>query len=81
MVSDELGTRKRLLLQRSAFIVQSSVVRSLRPCLGQGAFRRARVGRVRSLAILSILRECFPVVPRLRTIEGRGCYSSSSEAC
>jgi len=31
-VSDELGTRKRLLLQRSAFIVQSSAVRSLRPC-------------------------------------------------
>ena len=30
--------------------------RSLRPCLGQGASWRARVGRVRSLAILSILR-------------------------
>ena len=29
---------------------------SLRPCLGQGASRRARVGRVRSLACLSILR-------------------------
>ena len=32
-----------------------SPLRSLRPCLGQGAFRRARVGRVRSLAFLSIL--------------------------
>ncbi len=29
--------------------------RSLRPCLGQGASRRARVGRVRRLNILSIL--------------------------
>jgi hypothetical protein len=28
----------------------------LRPCLGQGASRRARVGRVRSLAILNSLR-------------------------
>jgi len=28
---------------------------SLRPCLGQGASRRARVGRVRSPAFLSIL--------------------------
>ena len=34
----------------------SSPLRSLRPCLGQGASRRARAGRVRSLAILSILR-------------------------
>ena len=29
----------------------------------------ARVGRVRSLAFLSILRECSPVVPCLQTIE------------
>ena len=57
--------------QRSAFIVQSSVVRSLRSCLGQGASLGeeavladsgregevvARDGRVRSLAFLSILR-------------------------
>ena len=28
---------------------------SLRPCLGRGAFRRARVGRVRSLNFLSLL--------------------------
>jgi hypothetical protein len=33
-----------------------SPLRSLRPCLGQGASRRARVGRVRSLDILSILQ-------------------------
>ena len=32
-------------------------VRSLRPYLGQGASRRARVGRVRRLAFLSILRK------------------------
>jgi hypothetical protein len=31
------------------------VLHSLRPCLGQGASRRARVGRVISLAFLSIL--------------------------
>jgi hypothetical protein len=35
----------------------ASPLRSLRPCLGQGASRRARVGRVRSLAFLSILLE------------------------
>jgi hypothetical protein len=34
-----------------------SPLRSLRPCLGQGASRRARVGRVRSLVFLSILRD------------------------
>ena len=33
---------------------------SLRPCLGQGASQRARVGRVKSLVFLSILRERFP---------------------
>ena len=33
------------------------VISSLRPCLGKGASRRAGVGRVRSLAFLSILRE------------------------
>ena len=57
-------------LQRSAFIVQSSVVRSLRPCPRNGAAQgkesaladsgwagevAAGVGRVRSLAFLSIL--------------------------
>ena len=33
----------------------ASPLRSLRPCLGKGASRRARVGRVRSLDFLSIL--------------------------
>ena len=33
----------------------ASPLRSLRPCLGQGASRRAGVGRVRSLVFLSIL--------------------------
>jgi hypothetical protein len=37
-------------------VCTSSPPRSLRPCLGQGASRRARVGRVRSLAFLSILK-------------------------
>jgi hypothetical protein len=56
----------------------------LRPCLGQGASQgeesiladsgregeiTAGVGRVRSLACLSILRECAPVVPYVGTIE------------
>ena len=39
---------------RSA-VCTSSAPHSLRPCLGQGASRRARVGRVRSLTFLSIL--------------------------
>ncbi len=34
-------------------------VSELRPCVGQGASRRARVGRVRSLAFLSILSAVF----------------------
>jgi hypothetical protein len=41
----------------------------LRPCLGQGASRRAKVGRVRSLAILSILRGCFALVQDGQVIE------------
>ena len=32
--------------------------RSLRPCLRNGASRRARVGRVRRPAVLSILHNC-----------------------
>ena len=36
---------------------------SMRPCLGQGASWRARVGRVRSLAILSVLRKRYLVMP------------------
>ena len=42
---------------------------SLRPCLERGASWRAKVGRVRSLAFLSALRRCTPVVLYLRTIE------------
>ena len=57
---------------------------SLRPCLGQGASQgveavladsgregeiSARVGRVRNLAFLSILRERSPVVLHVWTIE------------
>jgi hypothetical protein len=38
--------------------------RSLRPCLGQGASWRARVGRVRRVAFLSILWDCSSVVPQ-----------------
>jgi hypothetical protein len=41
----------------------------LRPCLGQGASRRARVERVRSPSFLSILWECFSVVADLWAIE------------
>jgi len=33
----------------------ASALRSLRSCLGKGAYRRARVGRVRSLVFLSTL--------------------------
>jgi len=60
----------------SAFIVQSSVVRSLRPCMGQGASLgeetvladsgragevAAGVGRVRTVAFLSILHGVLPL--------------------
>jgi len=40
---------------------------SLRPCLGQGAFRRARVGQVRRLASLSILCAVPAPSPRVRS--------------
>jgi len=40
-------------------VCTSSSLRSLRPCLGQGASRRARVGRVRNLAFLSSLLDRF----------------------
>ncbi len=42
---------------------------SLRPCLERGASWRARIGRMRSLAFLSILRQYIPVGLHLRTIE------------
>ncbi len=68
----------------------------LRPCLGQGASLgeeavladsgragevAARVGRVRHPAFLSILPECCPVVPHVRTIKVFVCQRSSSAAC
>jgi len=37
----------------------------LRPCLGQGASRRARVGRVRNLAFLSNLLERSSLAPHV----------------
>jgi hypothetical protein len=43
--------------------------RLLRPCLGQGAPRRARVGRLGSLAFLSLLPEHFPLVQGVQAIE------------
>ena len=45
----------------------------LRPCLGKGASRRARVGWVRSPAFLSILQGCFPIVPHVRNSEVLAC--------
>ncbi len=54
---------------------------SLRPCLGEGASRRARVGRVRSLAFLSILREGSFVVLRVQIIEVLTCSNSVPAAC
>ena len=56
------------------------LLHSLRPSLGQGASRRARVGWVRRTNFLSILRECFPVVPHVRTIEALRCQHSLSIA-
>jgi hypothetical protein len=74
----------------------SSLLRSLRPCLRNGASQgeeavladsgregeiTAGVGRVRSLAFLSILEECSPAAPQVRTIEGLACRHSFSETC
>ena len=53
---------------RSA-VCTSSALHSLRPCLGQGASRRARVGRVRSLAFLNSLLDAT-ISPR-RSISGQ----------
>ena len=41
----------------------------MRPCLRNGASWRAGVGRVGSLAILSILRGCSPLVPDVQAIK------------
>jgi hypothetical protein len=68
---------------RSA-VLTSSALHSLRPCLGQGASQgdeavladsgregeiTARVGRVRSLAFLSIPREYSVLVPDVQAME------------
>jgi hypothetical protein len=53
----------------------ASPLRSLRPCLGQGASRRARVGRVRSLNCLSILWNGTPVVLHMWTTEVLLCQN------
>ena len=47
----------------------------LRPCLGQGASRRARDGRVRSLAFLSILRDLLPFLQTCRSVK---CWSATT---
>jgi len=77
-------------------VCTSSALHSLRLCLGQGASLgeeavladsgragevAARVGRVRRLALLSILQECCPVVPHLRTIQIHVCQHSFPAAC
>jgi hypothetical protein len=62
-------------------VCTSSTLHSLQPCLGQDASWRARVGRVSSLASLSLLQEYFPVVPYMRTIEVLLCRNGFSAAC
>ena len=66
---------------------------SLRPCLGKGASLGeeavladsgregeivARVGRVRNLGFLSILRECFVLFQDVQAIEFQQCHKSFS---
>jgi hypothetical protein len=65
---------------RSA-VCTSSGLHSLRPCLRNGASWRDGVGRVRSLAFLSILLESFLFVPHVRTLEVLARQHSFSEAC
>jgi hypothetical protein len=65
---------------RSA-VCTSSGLHSLRPCLGKGASRRARVGRVRSLVFLSILRVCSALVQDEQIIEVLLCRYYFSAAC
>ena len=48
---------------------ETRVSRGVAALLGQGSSQRAWVGRVRSLAFLSMLQEWFPVVSHVRTIE------------
>jgi hypothetical protein len=53
----------------------------LRPCLGQDASRRVRVGRVRSLALFSILRRCCHRRQHGRFQQYIVCKPSFSAAC
>jgi hypothetical protein len=65
---------------RSA-VYTSSPLRSLRPCLGQDAPRRAWVGRVRSLAFLSILRGYYFLVPDVQALQVLLCRNDFPAAC
>ena len=56
-----------------------SLLHSLRPCPRNGASWRAGVGRVRSLAFLSILLECFPVIPNMLPLEAPADQHDFSE--
>ena len=58
-----------------------SPLRLPRPCLRRGVSWHAGAGRVRLVAFLSILLECFSVVPHERTIEALTCQNSFSAAC
>jgi len=49
----------------------SSPLRSLRPCLRNGASWRAGAGRVRTVAFLSILQECSPGAPHVQNRKSR----------
>jgi hypothetical protein len=53
---------------KRSLVCTSSALHSLRPCPRSGASRRAGVGRVRIVAILSLLREqgVLRVVKRMR---------------
>ena len=53
----------------SSLNLDLSLLQTLRPCLRNGVSWRAGVGRVRSLAILSILRGCSPLVPDVQAIK------------
>jgi hypothetical protein len=60
---------------------ETRVSRGVAALLGQGASQRAGVGRVRILAFLSMLQECFPVVPHVQTIEILVYQHSLPAAC
>jgi hypothetical protein len=68
-------TRRRAQTWCSLFVAPCApegtppVSTRLRPCLGQGASRRARVGWVRSLAFLSILRDVILLLQTCRSVK------------